>query len=78
MAGTKWLRGKKDQGSNAKRRREVALSGLQHQLKSGVKPPKPIDIIRTPQEEASPRTVPLTEKDVKRIKKEIAILEERV
>lgn len=59
-------------------RRKNALVRLEKQLVSGVKPITKISIMRTPSEQAIPKTEPLTEHDVKRIKKEIATLKERI
>lgn len=78
MKGTKWNRGKKNQGPQARLRRENAAKRLRYQLIDGIKPPKPIDILRTPQGEAIPKSVSLEEKDIKRIKKEIAVLEAKI
>lgn len=74
MKGTKWSRGKKNQGPKAKARRKGALGRLEEQLKSGNKTNYHI---KNPYVEFGSK-IPLEEKDKKRITKEINILKERV
>lgn len=61
-------------------RRSGALSRLKAQLKSGLKPSKLKDLQSTEGSEyfVKMKGIPLTEHDVKRIKKEISILESKI
>lgn len=72
--GTQWKRGHKDQGPKAKARRQGALTRLEEQVKTGTKPVNQVKNAFVGYESSDP----LEEKDKKRIKKEIAILQTRV
>lgn len=71
--GTKWLRGKKNQGTNAKRRRQGALERLKMRLKKDNIELTEAKIIKNA-ESWMQRLL----SSIKRQEKEIAILEERV
>jgi len=62
-------------------RRKNTLAQLEKQLKDGTKPNKPKVVVDgksiTAQKKEKPR-VPLTEKDIIRINKEILVLKERI
>lgn len=66
--------------ASARRRREVALERLENQLKSGLKPfnLKNSGLQDIPPDEVIPREVPLTQKDITRIEKEINTLKSRI
>ncbi len=67
---------KKNSNGDASLRRKFVIERLKQQLKEGTKPEKnlhPLTVATT-----GPKYIPLDEKDVKRIKQEIATLEKRV
>lgn len=72
-SGTKWLRGKKNQGPQAKRRRVGALSRLMEHLKADIK-----ELYTSGITGASELWMNALKSNIKRQEKEIAILQERV
>lgn len=69
-----WRRSKKSMGERAKKRRLVALNGLENDLKSGVSRSK--IVVQDGDLPAHP--APLTDYDIKRIKKEMENIKKRL